>query len=111
LGVGPRVKPKGLKTWSIFFFSVIPVRYHRKKGKKKGDVLKNRTPTGMVTPLFEMGPHTVEEICCVTCPRNPLEGFKQGSTCDKEFFHEKALSLRYFFRVKNTSTKTKQYLQ
>jgi hypothetical protein len=27
-----------------------------KKERRKGDVLKNRTPTGMVTPLFEMGP-------------------------------------------------------
>lgn len=41
----------------------------------------------------------------------PLKGFKQGFTCDKEPFKEKALSLRYFFRVKNTSMKTKQYLQ
>jgi hypothetical protein len=95
----------------MFFFSVVLVRYHRKKAKEKGHVLKNRTPTGMVTPLFEMGPHTVKEICWITCPRNPLEGFKQGSTCDKEYFNEKALFLRYFFRLKNTSTKTKQHLQ
>jgi len=97
----------------MFFFSVAPVRYHRKKRKiKEGDVLKNRTPTGMVTPLFEMGPKQLRKICWVTMPtKPPLKGFKQGFTCDKEPFKEKALSLSYFFQVKNTSTKTKQYLQ
>jgi hypothetical protein len=64
----------------------------------------------MVTPLLEMGPKQLRKICWVTCPRNPLKGFKQGFTCDKEPFKEKALSLRYFFQVKNTSTQTKQYL-
>ncbi len=35
---GCRVKPKGLKTCSMIFFSVVPVRYHRKKGGKKREM-------------------------------------------------------------------------
>jgi hypothetical protein len=56
----------------MFFFSVVPVRYHRKRRKiKEGDVLKNRTPTGMATPLFEMGPKQLRKICWVTMPAKP----------------------------------------
>jgi hypothetical protein len=56
----------------MFFFYVIPVRYHTKKRKiKEGDALKNRTPTGMVTPLFKMGPKQLRKICWVTMPAKP----------------------------------------